>query len=568
MLKNLKISKRAIIAVAVVAVVAIALLACFLFIDKLPRFKYNVFVPDTDNALLVTLEIQNPLFSKTDVVSLLVGDKQIEIYACEDASNQPTGDPLLDEGVLYIATGRGSVTYLTYLAEVATPGKHGNRGGISNNYAVFDGEQALLLPVSCYTYKPGMDQIPLIGEIGFAFDLPDGWEQVTPRETVKNPLWADIYAVIQDAFVFGEFEKVPDTVPGLDTFALSGSDSVNQDTLNGFNSLYEYYAGLFGDAPNLYSIIALPKPGAGAPQIIGGAGMGSVAASFDPDSPRDWQLLSHRMFHAFFDSIAPAASFQMPTNLWFYEGLATYYEIMSMDALPESLKMRLDIDVNRHMALLFDKYLYMRIKDPMTFGFPPMMEEEITSNGEIEFLHYTIAPLLVKLLEDSARKKGVESDAALKFCVNNSRSFDERFVAFEAAIELLGEDDAGDYIESYLLRIGVPPLWDLKLFQPSDEVILAELNDIEQVLGSWFQKEKEDYHIDIVTYSQLQEMIENIDERRVLFLTVEASITLEDYCPALYALLNDYFYRAKLKDISYDDPDLRHKMFTVEDGKK
>ena len=562
--KRAKNIKRTVLILALAAALATALLACFIFIDQLPRFSYSIVVPDTGSALIVTLEITNPVFSKTKEAMLLLGDKEVIIVACANAAGRPTGDPLLDSGVLYIQTRRGSKTYLTYTAEVATPGKHGNRGGISDNYAVFDGEQALLLPVGFYNYGPGSDQVIQMGEISFSFILQDGWEQITSRPSVKDPRWADIYAVTQDAFVFGKFTKIPDTATGLEAFVLSDADSVSRETLDGFNSLYTYYSKLFGVSPNLYSIVTLPKPGVDTPQIIGGAGVGSVAASFDPDLPRDWQLLSHRMFHAFFDSAAPFASFHMATNTWFYEGMATYYENMSMDALPESLKTKLDVNVNRKMALLFNDYLYMRVKDPTVFGFPPMREEDLAAQGAIEFLHYTTAPLLVKFLEDTAREKGNPPDAVLRFCVDNGSTFDERFVAFDAAMELLGEDAAQEYCETYLLSIGVPPLWDLKQYQPSDEIILDELNNIEYVIGTWFKNNDETYHIYTVTYDQLKKAMENLDEQRALFLSVNTSLKLEDYCLPLYALLNDYFYRAKEKGISYDDPDLRQKMFAEE----
>ncbi|MCL2152146.1 MAG: hypothetical protein FWH57_04175 [Oscillospiraceae bacterium] len=560
--KRFVFSKRAIIISVAVAVLAIATLALFMFMDELPIYRFELFVPDEGTALAVTLEIDNPLFSKTSLAQLYIGDKDITIVACVGPSGQPSGRPVLDEGVLYIETGRGSKTYLTYAVEIATPGKHGNRGGINDGYAVFDGEQALLLPVSVYTYRPGSDRLPLMGEISFSFFLPDTWEQVVARDTVKNPCWPDIYAITQDAFVFGDFAKSPNTPDGLDVFTLSGSEPLSQVAIDGINGLYSYYSDLFASTPKKYSVVALPEPDDGALKIIGGAGTGSVAASFDPDLTRDWQLLSHRMFHAFFDSSAPYATFHMAPNTWFYEGLATYYENMSMAALPSELKTRLDINVGRQMALLFNNYLYMRIKDPATFSFPPMREDELALEAAIEFLHYTTAPLIVNLLENMARDKGCPPDAALKFCVDNGDKFDELFVSFEAIIETLGEEDAEAFCGSYLLSVTPPPLWDLKQYLPSDEAILAGLNDVEYVLGTWLKNNDENYHIDTVTYKQLTEAIENLNEKRALFLSVETSVALEDYCLPLYALLNDYYYRAKEKGISYDDPELRYKVFS------
>jgi len=560
-----KISMRTIIITAVVSALVVALLICLLVIDELPRYKYIVTVPDTGSTLQVILEITNPAFGKTKILSLLQGDKDMDVFMPYDSAGRPNKDTVFDAGVLYFKIDRGSKTYLTYDAAVAKSGKHGNRGGVSSNYTVFDGEQALLLPINCYTYKPGSDRNILMREISFVFDLPDGWEQLTPRAPVENPRWADIYAITQDAFVFGKFNKIPNTAAGLDAFTLSDANSVSEETIDGFNRLYAYYEALFGSAPSRYSIVALPKPGGGAPQIIGGAGRGSVAASFDPDLMRDWQLLSHRMFHAFFDSVAPYASFHMPGNLWFFEGLATYYENMAMEALPDTLKTRLDIDVNRQMTLLFNNYLYMRIKDPRAFGFPPMHEEELTLDAQVEFLHYTAAPLIVKLLEDRARQKSGQRDAALRYCVNNSDSFDERFVSFEAALELLGEKEGQKFSEDYVVSIETPPLWNLKKYQPSDERIRAGLNEIEQVLGSWFRQVNEKYPIDIVSRERLQEAVESLNDRRVLFLSVETSLLLEDYCLPLYALLNDYYYTAKQKGIEFTDIELRTKMFADED---
>ena len=545
-----------------VALILVATLCCFVFINELPSFNYEVILPNGGNILLVSLEITNPLLSKTREVSLLIGDKQIDILACVNASGQPSGNPLLEDGVFYIRTGRGSKTYLTYSVEVSTSGKHGYRGQISSDYAMFDGEQALLLPADSYTYNPGKYKTVLMSEISFGFDMPDGWEQITPREPIKNPLWADIYAITQDAFVFGIFDELPVSSQGLKAYVLSGgAESASSDVLTGFDNLYAYYSELFGDTPENFTIVALPKPDDEIPQVIGGAGRSSVAASFDADSLRDWELMSHRLFHAFFDTAAPYPTFRMDTNTWFYEGLASYYENQSLDALPDSLKSRLNVDVNRQLALLFDRYLYMRIKEPTVYGFPPMREDSLTIEAQIEFLHYTVAPLLVKLLEDKAIEKGAQPNSALRYCVDNGASLDERFVSFEAAINLLGEDDAGTYIESYLLSIEVPPLWYLEPYQPSDEEVLAALNDIESILGSWFLVNDDTYYIDTVTYDQLQNAIENSASRLTSFVSTRTSVLLKNYCAPLYALLNDYYYRAKQKGLDFDDPELRRKMF-------
>lgn len=548
--------------ISTVIVIGAAFLACFFLLNELPGYKYTLNTPDSGTALSVTLEITNPFFSKTNTVTLYIGDKQITVNGCKDAQGRPAGDPYTNGGLMFITIGRGSKTFISYTAGIAAPGKHGSQGIITGDYAVFDGEEALLLPYDYYNYKPGSDRAPLMGGISFDFNLPAGWERITRRPAVKNPRWADIYGIAQDAFVFGKFTKIPGTARGLSAFALSSvPDPVSQETVDGFNSLYAYYAKLFGSAPDLYSVIALPKADARTPQVIGGAGRGSVAASFDPDLLRDWQLLAHRMFHAFFDTAAPYAAIHMAPNTWFNEGLAAYYENMSMDALPSRLKQRLDISVNGQFALLFDRFLYMRIKDPMVFNYPPMKEDQMPSQGNIEFLHYTYAPLIVKLLDDQARDKGGPPDAALKFCVSHGASFDDRFVAFETALNLLGQDDGQKFCETYLMNPQIPPLWYLKPYQPPDKEVLGELNDFEYVLGTWFKQDDANYHTDNISYEQLTEAEANLDKERASFVSAGMGGAIENYCAPVYALLNDYFYRAKQKGINYNDPDLRKKMF-------
>jgi len=549
-------------AILIAAVVVLAAVAVSLFVlDEFPAYRYYVAVPNTGTSLSVVLEIDNPVFSKTGVVSLYEGDKQIRVTGCADAAGRPAGKPYTDSGMLFITVGRGSRTLVSYTAGIAALGKHGNRGDITGDYAVFDGDEALLLPYSAYDYKPGSDRKVLMGGIGFSFDLPPGWKQIIPRSDVKNPRWADIYGITQDAFVFGKFTKVSGTSPGLSAFALASGDVPSRETVDGFNSLYAYYANLFGSAPDLYNIVALPKPGPDTPQVIGGAGKGSVAASFDPDLLRDWQLLAHRMFHAFFDTAAPYAALHIAPNTWFNEGLATYYENMSMGALPDSLRRRVGADPNRQFALLFDCYLYMRTKDPLVYNYPPMREDELPSEGAREFMHYTTAPLLVKLLGDQALGNGAQPDAALKYCVANGAKFDERFVAFDTATALLGADAGQKFCETYLLNAGVPPLWNLKPYQPPDEDVLAALNGIEYVQGTWFKLDDPNYHTDTVTMDDLRAAEASLSNEPAAFVMPGMKSSLMDYSMPVYALLNDYYYHAKQKGISYDDPELRKKMF-------
>jgi hypothetical protein len=262
------------------------------------------------------------------------------------------------------------------------------------------------------------------------------------------------------------------------------------------------------------------------------------------------------MFHAFYDTAAPYVNTHTPPNVWFNEGLSTYYENMAVGALPEDLKSRLDVDVDRQFALIFDQYLYMRIKDPYVYAFPAMDEAQIESGALTEFLHYTAAPLIVKLLIDESVKLGKGPDALLKYCLTEDES---PITAFWAAVEMLG-DKSQDFCETYMLGTSIPPLWYLKLYQPSSQEVLEALNYIEILLENWWKQEDDLYRVYIVSEEQLADSLSGLDKNQVTFLPPEMDDLVRDYCPEVYALLNDYYRQVLEKGISFDDKEVRSKL--------
>ena len=227
-------------------------------------------------------------------------------------------------------------------------------------HIIFDGDQAFLLPAPFYIYDDeGIKES--VGTIRFTFDIPKDWMKVVPFDRIDNPGWNDIYAIHKNAFVFGMFDKIMETEAGFRVYVPAGA--VHTET-SGFKELFAYFVDLFASAPPEYSVVLLPPDNRGervigggdigltGDRIIGGAGTAVTAASFDYNKLRDWQLLSHRMFHAFYDTTAPYYNAHVPPNVWLNEGLSTYYENMSMGALPEHLKSMLGVDVNGRFALI------------------------------------------------------------------------------------------------------------------------------------------------------------------------------------------------------------------------
>ena len=519
-----------------------------------PVFSYNVSLSNISvSSLNVELTISVPLFSKKEDVFLFLGDKDITVLSCTDSFGNTKETFLSDEGFVTIPVSRGSKITMVYDVGVSMPGKHGNRGVISDTYAVFDGEQAFLLPAEFNLYSEAGVRNS-VGKIRLNFDFPKGWAEIVPFRRINNPGWMDIYAITKNAFVFGGFDRILSTPDGLKVYALPGQSP--EDT-SGFSDLFAYYKDLFATAPPKFNIVLLPPDSPGG-RVIGGSGTGTVAASFDRDSLRDWQLLSHRLFHAFFDNAAPYVNVHIAPNIWLTEGLATYYENMATGALQEPLKSNLGVDVNRQMALTFNQYLYMRLREPFQYNFAPMDEERLSSAAMTEFLHYTAAPLVVKAFEDESISAGNPPDALLRYCLEES-AFEDRYTALAAALELLGEKGVA-FCDNYMLGVEIPPLWDLKVYQPSSAEILESLNYIELLLANWQQTENIDYPADIVSEEELKQAMDAVDNSKVPVLSYELDAKIRKYCPELYALIKDYYRRASEQGFDLNDRELRFKL--------
>jgi len=407
----------------------IAGILCFAWIDLPPEAEYSV-SPGQGQSLRVTLKVKASLFGKPGkaVFYTLDGTDTIEF-----------------------SLRRGRAARLEYDAPLGQMGKHGHRGGITEKYLVFDGGQAFLQPAGD------------LRRIRLAFDIHQSWIEIAPCRDIKNPGWMDIYCLMQNAFAFGEFQLL-DSFEGVSVYALD-------DSMDSIRELCTYYSGLFCSPPEAYSVVLLPPED----DIVGGAGRPCVAASFDTQALRDWQLLSHRMFHAFFDMRAADPAWYAPPNLWLVEGLATYYENMSMAALQKG-------DPEQLLAVIYAQYLYMRGKYPDAFVFAPMREAEL-SGAQREFLHYTAAPLLAAAFEDASLRAGNTPDALLRFCLEADPPPESPLV-FSAAAALLGEEGE-DFYRTYCLQAGIPPLTRLEAGMPEGEALADALEYIERVMASW-----------------------------------------------------------------------------------
>lgn len=481
----------------------------------------------------------------------------------------PSGSDRIMESknlLLLPTKGSGRMT-LTYAAQLGELSKHGHRGAVYEDLLAFDGSQALLLPNSAYSLENSG-----IKKISVEYHVPPNWTGVVPfpdkkaagliSSEILNPTWEDLHTIQKCCYAFGEFTEFSpaEAGGGLQIYLDSGyGRSLTEEDRRGFEGLYAYYRELMGEIklPDL-KLVLLRAAGDGE-KIIGGADVKTIGATFLPDDKRDWELLAHRLFHAFFESNVRYVSFLDAPKLWLYEGLACYYENMSMGSLPASVTAKTGMEGRDPFLKLFRQYIYMRYKDPYLLTLIPMGEAEYQPmDGLIEFLHYTQAPLTVKALEDASFRKSGQTDAVLGYILKNRDK--EEIPILDIFTYALG-DELDDFAGRYLLGGETLPLWELGEGRDENEAdVVSELQELEYTLWTWFTLDDSEYPLDEIDYESAIPALKQAEKQDIHFADKPAEEQVRKLSPTVYTLLKAYAYRAHICGIEYDDPMLRYKL--------
>lgn len=517
-----------------------------------------------NNELEVILKLKNPNLYK-DIVEFYTGDKLIAINYCRDKKgrNIPFKNA---EDVISIPTQNESYIEISYIVKVGEIGKHGYRGKVYNDLIVFDGGQALLFPVEFYM---GNDIEGTIDSISFAYNVPEKWEKVIPFQKIIYPSWYQQYALYNSCFAFGNFYKKEYKKGETSFFIFVDPKSVSlaDETEKGLNALYDYYSELFEYNVGDYSVVLLRKNPEDQQYIIGGAGARSVGSTFDPDNPRDWKLMSHRMFHSFFESQFESKIFFRPPQLWFYEGLATYYENCSMESLPESLKRRLALTSQESFALLFKEYIYMRIKYHPLLALAPMDEERMLQfPAKIEFLHYTQAPLVIKAIEDLSYDKIKMPNRILNYILEN-KSKDESLSIKNIVYNVLGSDDGEFFYNLYLTNEEILPLWYLRTDEKNEEYIINELNYLEYTIWSWLRVNYGNYPLYTLNIGTLNKLSNIKEVDNVHFAAEDVEKKVKTLSNIVYYTLKEFALRADICKVNLEeDPIVKIKKLLTKEN--
>lgn len=542
---------------------------CWIFLRHRPHvLDYSIKpLPGEEQELQVSVEIGK--LKADEVFELYRGDISYSEAEClDDKGNKMEFSE--KGGFIEIPNKGGSNIRFTYSVKLGQPDKHGHRGGSYQDLLAFDGGEALILPSSAFNTGKGEVE-DSIGRISIAYDVPEDWTAVVPfPETnggrtvtvLSKPGWPDIYDLTKSCFAFGRFQQYTYEKDGggrLQVFVDPAYEfSYTGRVEQGLNKIYEYYSDLFNDDIG-FSILLLRKDVKDGLYLMGGSSTQTLGTTFDPENARDWQLMGHRFFHAFFDTAVRQPLFHAAPQLWFYEGLATYYENMSMGSLPEDIRKKAGLPATGDFLTLFKQYAYMRIKDKYIYTLTPMNEEKYEEyKGVTEFLHYTEAPLAIKAIDDAAYSKYREHDRVLKYILKNRSGKDPDL---NETVRYAMGDEAEDFMDKYMYNNGFLPLWYLGENETEDiQKTIRSLNDMEYTQWTWFRLVDPAYPQDTLSEKGLQVLTDEAEKAETHFAGQTVEDEVEKLSPAVYGLLKQYALRAKICGTDMDNKLLRYEL--------
>lgn len=367
-----------------------------------------------------------------------------------------------------------SIIEISYLASVGYPAKHGIYGCLTEDLLTFGGEQFLIFPTEVFN---GISLDTKIS-INFNFENKDRFSNILIPFNKNNSVtltdcnFGNIYELLKSPY---NFSKLNSYVIN-NSFTLTTNKIIDSNLLVNLRTLYNYYCNLFKiTIPIELSSISIDSQF----KLFAGSSRSLITADFDFNDKRDWQLLSHRLFHSFMDSKLDNPLFHIPPNLWVTEGLASYYEHKALEILPNEFKEKLKISFNEEFKNLHRIYRYTLKKAPSLYGFPPMVEGELKIKALIEYLHYYKAPLLINFFEEESPL--TSEDKFINYLINldnlNKFSLPDMFY-------FILKDKINEFSINYIFNSAIIP---------SSLDLTGDLKDIkntienfEEMINSWF----------------------------------------------------------------------------------
>jgi hypothetical protein len=567
------IRKNKIISIIIVSIILIT--SGVTIMKSMPRkfqLEYTIGPKDIENKVLnVNVRITPVGMFKPKQFVLVKGNMNVDNESCLDNKKSEINFGG-ENGIVVIDGLKSDSKYIdyNYNVEIARLGKHGYNSQVYGEMLSYEGEAVLAMPLEAI--EEDNKKADLVENIRIKNLVPEIWDSIIPFPSenskaiteVENPSWLDLHEIRKSTYTFGDFKEDKHlTDEGGYTVYVDpkAEEFYTEEAKKGLESLFDYYSKVFKHKLNNYSVVILRTEGEDNGYIIGGASSVNMASTFNPDNSRDWQLMGHRLFHAFFESTVSLEKFNKAPMLNFYEGLATYYENMSMKSLSEELRDRLNIYPDKEFGYLFERYTYMKLKSPEYLNFALYDEGNISeSPGKLEFLHYTQSPLVVKYMEDSIAQNTSKEDNILNYIFENKE--DESF-SIDAIANALMKNDSKDFINKYVKGYEIVPLWDLaKTSNGDNKDTVTRLNDFDYLLYTWFSQENQLYLKDDLTSDNLVKIAEEADKQGVSFASEDLEKQIKDINPTIYNLLKGYALRVKVCSLELGSPYLREQLLS------
>lgn len=384
-----------------------------------------------------------------------------------------------DKDFIHFNIEKAPVFELEYLVKLGFLAKHGAYGMLTEDIIAFAGEQVLLLPFEILNLASNKNDIT--ANININYDLDSYKDRIIPfnqnrTSALKAASWGDMFEVMKSSYVF---TKV-DVHPINENFKLYTNFKVADVVISNLNKLYNYYSSLFKTdiSLNLTSLQTDLDH-----KLFAGSSKSNICSTFDFNDKRDYQLISHRIFHAFMDTRLNNSVFHMPPNLWVTEGLACYYEHKALEVLDTDFKNALGISFDEEYKRLYRTYLYSIIKNEKLYNFPPLLEGNLQSNALIEYLHYTKSPLLIKFFEDSSLLEGEDHFINYLLSLKSLEDFSQPDMFKAVLTENLNDITIKYIFGAQKLSLDIDPTGDI-------EIIKKELTEFEATMSTWFNLDK------------------------------------------------------------------------------
>ena len=300
-----------------------------------------------------------------------------------------------------LAPFSGNTVVARYKAKPGGMGRHGHQGWIGPEWASFDG-RVFLMP----------EGVAQTDAIRVRYEMPAGWVAATPFEVDGD--WhqvsrfnrrVDVESLQRSCVGLGPFRETRQELGEMqlriytpESFEEAWSDRLHRDTAR-IGAWFHASVGFDLKAP--YSVVWLPRAPDGE-RVWGGAWANGACYEHDVSETHNWLLLGHRFAHPI-NEYNPAGLMIGPDrDRWFIEGWAAYVEIVAAEATEV-------IQPESGFNKLYTSYLKTAFRLEQEV---PLSQHHIADPELREFVHYRLAPLTVKLLDDQMRRRtgqGVEA---------------------------------------------------------------------------------------------------------------------------------------------------------------